>query len=128
MSGLEMLKNYGYNVEIDTVLLKNINSSKLSLDKLINYCINQEFDLQFIELSNETNKTLYSKYYVDPYLTLKKAGLDFSNADTNDRQFFKIKNSKITLCKKVNDVCRSTGERCSGLRLLPNGILKDFYY
>ena len=126
--GLRMLKKFGYNVEIDAVLLKNINSAKPSLNELIDYCVNNDFDLQFIELSNETDEALYSKFYVDPYLTLKKAGLDFSNNDTNDRQFFKIKNSKITLCRKVNDVCKSTGDRCSGMRLLPNGVLRNFYY
>ncbi len=128
LSGLKILKDYGYNVEIDAVLLKKINSAKSSLNKLIDYCINNDFDLQFIELSNETDETSYSKFYADPYLTLKKAGLDFLNDDTNDRQFFKIKNSKITLCRKVNDVCKSTGDRCSGMRLLPNGVLKNFYY
>jgi cyclic pyranopterin phosphate synthase len=127
-SGLQMLKKFGYNVEIDAVLLKNINSAKSSLNEIIDYCVNNDFDLQFIELSDETDEALYSKFYADPYLTLKKAGLDFLNDDTNDRQFFKIKNSKITLCRKVNDVCKSTGDRCSGMRLLPNGVLKNFYY
>ena len=126
--GLRMLKKFGYNVEIDAVLLKNINSAKPSLNELIDYCVNNDFDLQFIELSNETDEALYSKFYVDPYLTLKKAGLDFLNNDTNDRQFFKIKNSKITLCRKANDVCKSTGDRCSSMRLLPNGVLRNFYY
>ena len=126
--GLNMLKDYGYNVEIDAILLKNLNSSKSSLNELIDYCVNKDFDLQFIELSNETDEALYSKFYADPNATLKKAGLDFVNDNTNDRQFFKIKNSKITLCRKVKDVCKSTGERCSGLRLLPNGVLKNFCY
>ncbi|MGC8554195.1 MAG: radical SAM protein [Candidatus Acidulodesulfobacterium sp.] len=128
LSGLKILKNSGYNVEIDAVLLKNINSKKTSLNELIDYCVNNDFDLQFIELSNETGESSYSKFYADPYATLKKAGLDFLNDNTNDRQFFKIKNSKITLCRKVSDVCQSTGSRCGGLRLLPNGVLKNFYY
>ena len=95
---------------------------------MINYCVENGFDLQFIEMSNKTVKPFYSKYYSEPYKTLQKGGLEFKAGASNDRQFFKIKGSKITLCKNVNDVGESSGERCGGLRLLPNGVLKNFLY
>jgi cyclic pyranopterin phosphate synthase len=129
IAGLNILKRNGYNVEIDTLLLKGLNTGKKSLKNMIDYCARNEFNLQFIELSDKTRKPYYLKYYADPFKILQKAGLDFKRDNsTNDRQFFKIKGSKITLCKNVNNLCESSGGRCSGLRLLPNGLLKDFFY
>ncbi len=128
LSGLDILKKNGYRVEIDSIILKGLNTAKKSINYLIEYCVKNEFDLQFIELSGAIDNHLYLKYYADPNEILQNAGLDFKNDDTNDRQFFKIKNSRITLCRNVSDVCKSSGERCGGLRLLPNGIIKNFYY
>ena len=128
ISGLNMLKRNGYKVEINNLLLKNLNTSKKCLKNILDYCAENGFDLQFIEMSDKTVKPFYSKYYADPYKTLQRSGLDFKKDKSNDRQFFKIKGSRITLCKNVNDVCKSSGERCGGLRLLPNGVLKNFLY
>ncbi|MHB1545105.1 MAG: radical SAM protein [bacterium] len=128
IAGLNMLKRNGYIVEINNLLLKSLNTSKKCLQNMINYCVENGFDLQFIEMSNKTVKPFYSKYYSEPYKTLQKGGLEFKAGASNDRQFFKIKGSKITLCKNVNDVGESSGERCGGLRLLPNGVLKNFLY
>ncbi len=128
IAGLNMLKRNGYIVEINNLLLNSLNTSKKCLQNMINYCVENGFDLQFIEMSNKTVKPFYSKYYSEPYKTLQKGGLEFKAGASNDRQFFKIKGSKITLCKNVNDVGESSGERCGGLRLLPNGVLKNFLY
>ena len=128
ISGLNMLKRNGYSVEINNLLLKNLNTSKKCLKNIVDYCAENGFDLQFIEMSDKTAKPFYSKYYADPNKILQRGGLDFKKDKSNDRQFFKIKGSKITLCKNVNDVCESSGERCGGLRLLPNGVLKNFLY
>jgi cyclic pyranopterin phosphate synthase len=128
ISGLNMLKRNGYNVEINNLLLKGLNTNKKSLKNMMDYCAGNGFDLQFIEMSDKTGGRFHSKYYADPYKILQRIGLDFTKGKSNDRQFFKIKGSKITLCKNVNDVCESSDERCGGLRLLPNGVLKNFLY
>ncbi len=128
IAGLNTLKKNGYNIEINNLLLKGLNSSKKCLKNMIDYCAENGFDLQFIEMSDKTAKPFYSKYYADPYKILQRSGLDFKKDKSNDRQFFRIKGSKITLCKNVSDVCESSGERCGGLRLLPSGILKNFLY
>lgn len=128
VSGLNMLKKNGYSVEINNLLLKGLNTNKKCLQNMINYCTENGFDLQFIEMSDKTPQFFYSKYYAEPYKTLQRCGFDFNKGKSNDRQFFKIKGSKVTLCRNVKDVCESSGDRCGGLRLLPNGVLKNFLY
>lgn len=128
LGGLKLLKKEGYNVEINTLLLKGINSDKTSLREIIDYSAVNGFDLQFIELTENINKTIYRKYYSDPIKTLKKVGFDFMTDNNNDRKFFKLGNIKITLCRAVKDLCDSSSGRCSGLRLLSDGSIKDFFY
>jgi cyclic pyranopterin phosphate synthase len=128
ISGLNMLKRNGYSVEINNLLLKNLNTSKKCLENIVDYCAENGFDLQFIEMSDKTVKPFYLKYYADPNKILQRGGLDFKKDKSNDRQFFKINGSKITLCKNVSDASESSGGRCGGLRLLPNGVLKNFLY
>ncbi|MCL4542242.1 MAG: radical SAM protein [Deltaproteobacteria bacterium] len=128
LAGLELLGKNGYKVEIDNLLLKGLNTDKQSLKNIINYCIKNGFDLQFIELSDKTTAGVYDKYYVDPVKTLRKIGLDFNTEKLNDRKFFKINGIKVTLCRSVKNLRESSAGRCSGLRLLPNGYLKDFFY
>lgn len=128
LSGLGLLKKSGYKVEIDNLLLKGLNTDKRSLKNIIDYCAKNQFDLQFIELSDKTTADIYGKYYADTIKTLLKIGLDFNAEKINDRKFFKINGVKITLCRTVKNLCESSNGRCSGLRLLPNGCLKDFFY
>ncbi len=128
LSGLNMLKKNGYNIEIDNLLLKGLNTDKKCLNDIIGYCSENGFSLQFIELSDKTESGIYRNYYGDPVKILQKSGMDFNSLKSNDRQFFKINGAKITLCRNVKDPCESSGGRCSGLRLLPNGFLKNFLY
>lgn len=128
LTGLNLLKKSGYKVEIDNLLLNGLNTDKQSLKNITLYCAENQFDLQFIELSDQTRSNIYRKYYIDPVKTLQKIDLDFNAEKLNDRKFFKINGAKITLCRTVKNLCESTGGRCSGLRLLPNGYLKDFFY
>jgi cyclic pyranopterin phosphate synthase len=128
LMGLNMLKKNGYNIEIDNILLKGLNTSKKSLNDIIGYCVQNEFDLQFIELSGSARKSYYLKYYADPYKVLQKNGLNFNEDKFRDRQFFKVKNSKVTLCRNINETCESSSGRRCGLRLMPNGALKNFTY
>ncbi|MDA8053354.1 MAG: radical SAM protein [Deltaproteobacteria bacterium] len=128
LSGLDLLKKNGYRVEIDNLLLKGLNTNKRSLKNMIDYCAKNQFDLQFIELSDKTTADIYGKYYADPIKTLRKIGLDFNAEKINDRKFFKINGIKATLCKNIKNLRESSSGRCSGLRLLPNGCLKDFFY
>lgn len=128
LSGIEMLKSEGFNIEINCLLLRGINSNPNDLNEIVSYCVKNCFDLQFIELSDTTNDSVYNTYYEDPIAALKKIGFDFTEEKHNDRKFFKVHKSKITFCKSVKDLCDSTEGRCSGLRLLPDGRLKDFFY
>ena len=131
LEGLDILKKNGYDVEIDAVLLKGLNTNKKCLHKMISYCANNEFNLQFIELSDKAGGRYYGKYYADPVKTLGKAGIDFNPGKANDRQFFNIDGATVTLCRSVRDLSESSGGtvgRCGGLRLTPDGFLKDFFY
>ncbi len=128
LAGLDLLKKNNYKVEIDNLLLKGLNTDKKSLKSIINYCAKNKFDLQFIELSDKTTDDMYKKYYIDPIKVLNRIDLDFTAEKSNDRKFFKINGAKITLCRYVKDLSESSNGRCSGLRLLPNGYLKDFSY
>ncbi len=128
IAGLNILKKNGYNVEIDCVLLNGLNTSKNSIKYAAMYCAENGFDLQFIELSDKMPPGLYSKYYADPCAVLQNAGFNFKKDRTNDRQFFKIGGSKMTLCRCVKDKGEFHSGRRGGLRLLPNGVLKNFLY
>lgn len=128
LAGLELLRKNGYKVEIDNLLLNGLNTNKQSLKHIVDYCVKNKFDLQFIELSDKTMTGIYKQYYVDPIKTLHKIDLDFNTEKLNDRKFFKINGAKITLCRNVKNLCESSDGRCAGLRLLPNGYLKDFFY
>lgn len=128
LAGLDLLKKNNYKVEIDNLLLKGLNTDKQSLKSMINYCVKNQFDLQFIELSDKTADNIYKKYYIDPIKALSRIDLDFTTEKLNDRKFFKINGAKITLCRHVKDLSESSNGRCSGLRLLPNGYLRDFSY
>lgn len=128
LSGLEMLKKNGYNVEIDTVLLKGLNTSKKSMGKIINYCAEKGFQLQLIELSDKTGPEFYRKYHIDPSIVLEKFDTALSGFKVNDRQFLNIGGAVATVCRNVTSLCESSGVRCGGLRLLPDGSLRDFFY
>ncbi len=128
LGGLKLLKERNYKVEIDCLLLKNVNNNKENIEDMIDYCSANNFNLQFIELSTLSAENIYKKYYIDPIKTFKKAGFDFRTDIYNDRKFIKYKNVKITLCRSVKNTALSSDGRCSGLRMLPNGQLRGFYY
>ncbi|RZD16841.1 MAG: radical SAM protein [Candidatus Acididesulfobacter guangdongensis] len=128
IKGLETLREKNFNIEIDSVLLKSINTNKKDLLKIIDFCSLNNFNLQFIELSEAGNLNVYKKYYAEPINVLKKIGLDFNIDRYNDRKKIKYKGINITLCRSIKDVCLSSNGRCSGLRMLPDGQLTDFNY
>ncbi len=129
VKGLETLRKKNFNIEIDYVLLKSINTNKKDLLKIIDFCNLNNFNLQFIELSDAGDLNVYKKYYAEPINVLKKIGLDFdTDKYNNDRKIIKYKGIIITLCRSIKDVCLSSNGRCSGLRMLPDGQLTDFNY
>ena len=128
LEGLNILVEKNFNIEIDSILLKSINTNKKDLLQIIDFCVLKNFNLQFIELSNAGNLNFYKKYYAEPSAVLKKVGFDFNIDKYNDRKIIKYKGINITLCRSVKDICFSSNGRCSGLRMLPNGQLKDFNY
>jgi cyclic pyranopterin phosphate synthase len=128
IEGLNILAEKNFNIEIDSILLNSINTNKKDILKLIDFCASNNFSLQFIELSNAGNLNFYKKYYADPLTVLKKVGFDFNTDKYNDRKIIKYKGINITLCRSVKDTCFSSNGRCTGLRMLPNGQLKDFNY
>jgi cyclic pyranopterin phosphate synthase len=128
LCGLKLLRERGFNVEIDCLLLKNINTSKENLKEVLEYCSDNNFDLQFIELSNSGHNDIYKKYYINPIKVLEAIDFDFRTEKFNDRKFIKYKNINVTLCRSIKDICQSSNGRCSGLRMLPDGSLKEFYY
>ena len=128
IKGLEALREKNFNVEIDSVLLKSINTNKKDLLKIVDFCSSNNFNLQFIELSEAGDSNVYKKYYAEPVSVLKKIGLDFNIDKYNDRKIIRYKGINITLCRSIKDVCLSSNGRCSGLRMLPDGQLTDFNY
>jgi cyclic pyranopterin phosphate synthase len=128
IKGLKILREKNFNIEIDSVLLKSINTNKKDLLKIIDFCSSNKFNLQFIELSETENLNLYKKYYAEPLAVLKKIGLDFNIDKYNDRKIINYKGINITLCRSIKDVCLSSNGRCTGLRMLPDGQLTDFNY
>ncbi len=128
IKGLEALREKNFNIEIDSVLLKSINTNKKDMLKIIDFCSSNNFNLQFIELSETGNLNVYKKYYAEPVSVLKKIGLDFNIDKYNDRKIIRYKGINITLCRSIKDVCLSSNGRCSGLRMLPDGQLTDFNY
>ena len=128
LKGLDILVEKNFNIEIDSILLNSINTNKKDLLQIIDFCASKNFNLQFIELSNAGNLNFYKKYYADPLAVLKKVGFDFNIDKYNDRKIIKYKGINITLCRSVKDACFSSNGRCTGLRMLPNGQLKDFNY
>ncbi len=128
LKGLDILVEKNFNIEIDSILLNSINTNKKDLLQIIDFCASKNFNLQFIELSNAGNLNFYKKYYADPLAVLKKVGFDFNIDKYNDRKIIKYKGINITLCRSVKAACFSSNGRCTGLRMLPNGQLKDFNY
>ncbi|MFW0884612.1 radical SAM protein [Candidatus Acidulodesulfobacterium sp. H_13] len=128
LAGINILKKDGYGVEIDNLLLKGLNTNKKCLKRIMDYCTGNGFDLQFIELSDKISAPYYLKYHADPIRILQKAGLNFDPERPNDRQFFRVNGVKMTVCRSIKDLNESSNGRCGGLRLLPNGFLKDFFY
>lgn len=126
ISSIKELKQF-VKIKLNVVILKNLNTSKEELKKLINFAIENNFDVEFIELDLGAIKNFnFEKYHYAPSRLVNDIK-DFKNIffkfnDLESNWISVINNSKIEVHKSLcfNKLCEKCIET-QPILVYPNG-------
>lgn len=99
-------------VKLNAVVIKNINTTKDELKKILNFCITNNLDIEFIELDLGSLEQIdFKKYHLSPEDLKSKIekifNIEMNYSDEESNYTYKINNSKIEIHKSLcyNKLC-----------------------